>query len=136
MYFDKEHHAAREIPDGFYAVDRGNGSFFIFRIRTRNGEQILAKAYKPGSRTFHTFGVIRDGAVTQTGHWQSPAVERAIVTAATRLLAGDLEDAGRMYARNFGRCFICNRTLTHPDSVATGIGPECAGTRRHVEVDL
>ena len=25
-----------------------------------------------------------------------------------------------------GRCCRCNRTLTHPDSIKTGIGPECA----------
>jgi hypothetical protein len=51
-----------------------------------------------------------------------------------RLLTPDSrEDAGMMYARTFGRCRICNRRLTHPDSVATGIGPECAGTRKRVE---
>lgn len=25
-----------------------------------------------------------------------------------------------------GRCCRCNRALTHPDSIETGIGPECA----------
>jgi hypothetical protein len=25
-----------------------------------------------------------------------------------------------------GRCCVCNRKLTHPESIAAGIGPECA----------
>jgi len=25
-----------------------------------------------------------------------------------------------------GRCIRCNRKLTHPDSILSGIGPECA----------
>lgn len=25
-----------------------------------------------------------------------------------------------------GRCIRCNRVLTHPDSITSGIGPECA----------
>lgn len=28
-----------------------------------------------------------------------------------------------------GRCCRCGRTLTHPESVASGIGPECASKR-------
>lgn len=26
-----------------------------------------------------------------------------------------------------GRCRVCNRELTHPESIASGIGPVCAG---------
>lgn len=29
-----------------------------------------------------------------------------------------------------GTCIRCNRTLTHPESIRSGIGPECAGRWR------
>lgn len=31
------------------------------------------------------------------------------------------------HGRRTGRCLVCSRKLTHPESVAAGIGPVCAG---------
>lgn len=31
------------------------------------------------------------------------------------------------YGKRTGVCIVCGRTLTHPDSVAAGIGPVCGG---------
>jgi len=38
----------------------------------------------------------------------------------------DPEAAGRLYADELGSCCRCGRTLTHEESRAQGIGPECA----------
>lgn len=38
----------------------------------------------------------------------------------------DPRAAAIAYGRELGRCSICNRTLTDPDSIANGIGPVCA----------
>ena len=46
-----------------------------------------------------------------------------------------MEEAGQMYARTTHRCYICNRKLTVADSLATGIGPDCAGNRKRKELD-
>jgi len=32
-----------------------------------------------------------------------------------------------LYLQHAGKCGRCGRKLTHPDSLETGIGPECAG---------
>ncbi len=37
-----------------------------------------------------------------------------------------LEQA-KAYGRKTGRCMVCGRKLTHPASIAAGIGPVCAG---------
>jgi hypothetical protein len=37
-----------------------------------------------------------------------------------------LEQA-KAYGRRTGRCMVCGRRLTHPASVAEGIGPVCSG---------
>ena len=34
--------------------------------------------------------------------------------------------SARLAERLAGRCRVCHRTLTDPDSIAAGIGPECA----------
>lgn len=35
-------------------------------------------------------------------------------------------EASKRYGREIGRCGVCNRTLTQPESIAAGIGPICA----------
>jgi hypothetical protein len=38
----------------------------------------------------------------------------------------DRTEAGKAYALASGCCYICNRLLTTPESIADGIGPVCA----------
>lgn len=41
-------------------------------------------------------------------------------------IAADPEKALAAYGHEIGRCGICHRTLTDPESIARGIGPVCA----------
>lgn len=41
------------------------------------------------------------------------------------LISGDSASYGKAYAMRSGNCFRCNRFLTNPESIETGIGPEC-----------
>jgi hypothetical protein len=38
-----------------------------------------------------------------------------------------VQEAMLAYGQQIGRCGVCNRTLTHPESIRGGIGPVCAG---------
>jgi hypothetical protein len=133
--------ATKVIKDGFYQL--ADHVEFIFRIRThgtdekkRPGQQVIALANKPGSRTFINFGVIQDGKIAkQFMRWEQEGRD-PIREAADLLLSGDMDEAGRVYARSFGRCYVCNRKLTDKHSLVTGIGPDCAGTKKHVELGL
>jgi hypothetical protein len=40
------------------------------------------------------------------------------------------EDAQAQFGKLFGHCGMCGKTLTDPDSLMRGIGPDCAGLRR------
>lgn len=51
----------------------------------------------------------------------SEAQERAIVA-----LCEDPKAAALAYGKEFGKCSVCNRALSDPESVAAGIGPICA----------
>lgn len=127
-----------KLEDGFYQVILGKRDF-IFRIETdkKTGVQTLAKAHKFGSRTYYTLGRVQDGVLLPSNiQWRDPDYGAAVDEAAALLIAGEdavREAAGKLYARSFGRCYVCNRPLTVADSLATGIGPDCAGTRAHHE---
>jgi hypothetical protein len=41
-----------------------------------------------------------------------------------QLVAGNLSD--QLTIEHSGKCCRCGKTITHPDSLALGIGPECA----------
>jgi hypothetical protein len=44
------------------------------------------------------------------------------------------QDAGfeaKYRVESEARCLRCNRRLTHPESLVTGIGPECSGRGRN-----
>lgn len=80
----------------------------------------------PNNETDYTgLGYIRDGKFTP---WNNMAESEAcrIVTWATRkLFAGN--DLHGVQFWHEGRCGRCGHKLTVPDSIAAGIGPECAG---------
>lgn len=42
------------------------------------------------------------------------------------VIAKDPKAAAVAFGKRFGRCSVCNRTLTDPDSIANAIGPICA----------
>lgn len=132
------------INDGFYMVILDNRDF-IFRIKTHDeydqkypGKQVVAKVRKFGSCTMHNIGWLDEGQLKRTGlRWTNPEYDAAVINAVTLLLEGDeavREAAGKLYARSFGHCYVCNRELTHPDSRDTGIGPECSSRRKHLEL--
>jgi hypothetical protein len=48
---------------------------------------------------------------------------------AVAAVVGDPEAAGKAYAVRSTRCWKCNRTLTTPQSIEDGIGPDCKAKR-------
>lgn len=59
--------------------------------------------------------------------WKKFAAKSDLSFALIKLLASDGYEAGKNYAMRSGKCFICGRKLTTPDSIVAGIGPICAG---------
>jgi len=128
------------IEDGFYQVMRDDGTkCYIFRIKTNeeNGAQVIAKARKFGSRDYYKFGLIENGGIRQTNRWKDKDYNTLVMEATDVLFDREAaHEAGKLYARSFGRCYVCNRPLTDPHSTAAGIGPDCAGTRSQRELSL
>lgn len=84
----------------------------ILSIRTANGWQQIAFV-KPGRR-------IVLWRKYQTGSW------KRLVDVVAR--PQHFEELGVKYLYE-GKCRVCNRPLTHPESIESGLGPICAGRR-------
>lgn len=72
------------------------------------------------SATGNLYGKVLDET---TGKYEYAAGSLRGVTAADRMT---LEVAAEI-TRRIGRCCVCSRTLSNPDSIDAGIGPVCAG---------
>ena len=53
--------------------------------------------------------------------------DRAAVTAALLEIERDPKAAAVLHGKASGRCSVCSRDLTDPESIARGVGPICAG---------
>ena len=126
--------ATQAIRDGFYTIAHGT-SHKTFRLATQPadadfapGKQIIA--FLRGSNNegdYTNFAFIIDGRLVPWKRYQSGYEQ--VLQAARYLVSGPSEShekAGLMYSLDSKRCWRCNRLLTHPESIATGLGPDCA----------
>lgn len=127
---------APAIPNGFYTVlmpDAPSGYYTIritdadldFFTREKPGTQVASVLTGPDNTTSYTgfaFVVGRSARVWSKKSGDGFAGWRA----ALDLLLGDFEKAASEYVKRSGRCFVCNRPLTTPESIARKIGPVCA----------
>lgn len=64
----------------------------------------------------------------QTSDEYHPIKDRNQRNAILEAIAGmGVRESMLAYGRELGRCGVCNRTLTNPESIAASIGPVCAG---------
>lgn len=124
--------ASTGIHDGFYTVV-GYHAHYTFRLVTNDadaafapGKQIISYLTGPCNESdYVAFGFVINGRLIV---WKRFAQGYERIQAAARfLLSGNPGEHGKAYALESGRCYICNRTLTTPESIAAGIGPTCAG---------
>lgn len=125
--------AVPTIHDGHYTVSTGY-EHRTFRIQTQPadasfapGKQIIA--YLAGSNNssdYINFAFVNGRYVNPWKRFQSGY--NTIIEAARFLVSPGSHQAecGKYYAQTSGNCYICNRMLTTPESIAAGIGPTCA----------
>jgi hypothetical protein len=123
--------ASGAIHDGYYTVENG-GKHRTFRLRTNDADSNFAPnkqviAFLTGSDNesdYLNFAFVIDGELKPWRRFQHGYT--SVIEAAQFLLSGHADDAGKMYARESGNCYVCNRMLTDPVSIEQGIGPSCA----------
>lgn len=118
----------------FTLVSDATGARFTYRVRASRDGAVHFVAFLGGSDNctdYRYIGFVRNGAFVYGGikakAGQGAPCVRAIGWALRHLLAEtpDLPDVLEVWHE--GRCGRCGRRLTVPESIATGLGPECAG---------
>lgn len=108
------------IPDGYYAIDLGDGSPIKYlRI------DLVTHGTKKGARKVQTIhGDMLDDAWVK---WPSGKISVYKTGIEDLILAAMVDHMGAMrrYAKTIGRCCRCGKRLTDERSRHYGIGPEC-----------
>lgn len=123
--------AAAPVPNGIYTVVMGSERRTLrlrddWRSDAPAGSQVAQFLSGPDNTSSYTGFAFVQGTTVRT--WKRYANDSTIAAALRFLLAGreNWERAGKTYAMESGNCYHCGRTLTTPESVASGIGPVCA----------
>lgn len=118
------------VPDGRYTIIWGD---HYKTVRVQHQDEYAS--FMPGRVILsHLTGSNNDRDYTSFAHvdeqgnvriWKKfQGIEN--LREAVKVLMGDPKAASQAYARESGCCGVCNRSLTTPESIEAGIGPECA----------
>jgi hypothetical protein len=97
-----------QVPDGYYAITGADGATKFYRVKNHRNGRVYVNVQ--ASDDWHD---VKFGAY------------RAILAEVAR----DPQAAGKRYADELGRCYLCSRALTDEESRTFGTGPDC-GNRR------
>jgi hypothetical protein len=133
------------LHNGTYTVTREDGRHFVVKLYTAKGDlagKRILTIRREGKDTGVAFWDDVDRRAFVWKRWQSPAKPRVdsvrwndLASPVEKMLAQFLnlalepggfwtQEGFRMEAAT--RCVLCNGELTHPKSIADGIGPVCA----------
>ena len=118
------------LADGYYTVQLGTDGHVTFRVREWKGKDQQAISYLNGPNNEGDY--VGFASIDRRGHcfvWSRFNKPNLLVRQknALRVLIGapGTDEFTKAYAMDSGRCAICNRLLTNPESIEFGIGPEC-----------
>lgn len=119
------------IGPGYYTVedDKGHVTFRVEAPRRmkdlEEGTLIISRLTGPDNTKDYT-GVAFLTPKGRVNVWQKSRNDARLI-AALEVLVRDPKAAGKAYALESKNCYRCNRPLTTPESIESGLGPICAG---------
>ena len=126
--------------NGTYTITAPSGEHRTFRVKTQAGDANFA----PGQRIvellvgqdnendYKGFGFVSETGIQVYRRFRDNGKSFHELAAKMLWSLGTEGEASGYYAKGCRlllekRCMRCNRKLTNPTSILTGIGPECAG---------
>lgn len=99
--------------------EQPDGTVFVFLLTGSDNEN-----------SYSCVGLIRGDKFRWTRKYANTESEPLRTAVATVLTFNTtlLSRLGQAYALESGKCYVCNRTLSTPESIEAGIGPVCAGS--------
>lgn len=121
---------SREVRDGYYTITLEDGSHVTLRVKTAKSGKYQGVGLLIGSQNTSDYLGIGSLNGTRFSFWRDVDATQHVRTrqALAVLLESDDEArlaAGKAFAQESGCCYVCNRLLTTPESIASGIGPVC-----------
>jgi len=124
-----------------FTIQNPKGERYTFKVTRKESKYgpgnvfFLSLMTGPDNESSYTYmgllnpetGEIR---VTQKGAWQDGSTEVKVARWSLGLLWGNGTLPEGYGLHHAGRCGRCGKTLTVPESIETGFGPECAGRVR------
>lgn len=130
------------IQDGTYTIQYQNGEHRTLRFETIeeegfwNGKQKVGFMAGSDNESFTWVGHFDETGrlrVWQRARFDDTREQR--FRRAVAIIADDQPGTGKAYAMMSGKCYRCNRRLTHPTSIEQGIGPECRRRRNETATE-
>lgn len=122
------------IGDGTYTVEFSDGTYRTLRIKTQGanadwmpGKRIASYLNGPDNwSNYQGFAFVNDDNTFKVWHKYEGATE--VISALAVLLSGKeaMVNGLKAYGMASGKCGICGKKLTTPESIKLGIGPICA----------
>lgn len=116
-----------------FTVDNGKGEHYTFRVRKHKESMPFFVALLTGPnnlRDYTYIGVLNENTgevrLTMRSRYREDTLAVKVVRWALAIIWGGHQLPEGYSIRHEGRCGCCGRTLTTPDSLTRGIGPECA----------
>jgi len=117
-----------------FTISNGKGDHFTFKVRKRTSEQWGVKWFASvrthqESRNYLYLGVVNSVSgvphLTKASKYPQDSQEYKVLRWALDIIWGRRTLPLGYEIEHAGRCGRCGRTLTTPDSIQCGIGPEC-----------
>lgn len=118
---------ASGLNDGYYTVKFEDGKHVTLKVKTSKGKQWVGYLNGPDNwENYQSFGWVEGNRLVVFAKYRGQLNRQQ--GAVSRLLKGnDAQlDGLKSYGMESGKCGICGRKLTTPESIERGIGPECA----------
>jgi len=119
-----------------FTVSNGKGQHYTFKITKREHEQWGNKWFASvrthqESRNYRYIGVVNPVSgvphLTKASKYSQNSQEYRVLRWALDIVWGRRTLPPGYKIEHAGKCGRCGRTLTTPDSIRIGIGPECRG---------
>lgn len=128
--FDLTRRPVAAIPNGLFTMTFPDGTHRTFRIHTKSqtakfapGERVLSLLAGPDNeQSYKAFAFVSEHGVRVWNRHRGTILE-SYVEPFLNLALGKVVPGFTLEVSK--RCLVCNRTLTTPESLALGIGPNC-----------
>ncbi len=125
------------INKGFFTVEGGDDKHRTFRFKTNaKGQTLIGLMVGQNNVTDYAWFGFVDGEIIR--FWRNARYQQSIVNlpiSHTEIeqcfsaIRGNVEGAGLRFATYYKNCSRCGKVLTTPESLARGLGAECAGLK-------